>query len=126
MIECIERCVVNRTLLEKLDTSCAHFSLLDSIRNQVQRIISTRTYLGDKPLLESYVTGFGVPEIVDQFTDNGDNHFQFRDIVREQILQLEPRLRDVKVDAIGFDGERGSCEIRLVLQDIEVEERFFF
>ncbi len=117
---------MSRTLLEKLDASCAGLSLRESVRNQVQRIISTRTYLGSEPLLDSWVTSFGMPEIVSEYSHVGDAHLSFRRVLREKILAFEPRIVDLKVTALDSSSHRASCQLHIQLEDDEIEEQFFF
>ncbi len=117
---------MGKTLLEKTDSSAAQISLLESVLNQVQRIVSARTYLGAEPDVESYVTGFGVPEIVDLYATNSDNHLHYREVIRRQILALEPRLVNVQVKSIQSHTDRASCELVLQLEQETVEEQFFF
>ncbi len=115
-----------KTLFEKLDGSSAALSLKESVYNQVQRIISTRTYLGSAPEVDSYVSGFGVPEIVDKYATSNDDHQQFRRIIRQQILALEPRVKEVEVKAIYSHTYRASCQLLLQLEEGSLDEQFFF
>jgi predicted component of type VI protein secretion system len=118
--------MVIKTLVEKLDSSCEHQSLQQSVRDQIQRIISTRMYLGDTPLANSWVTGFGVPEIVDEYSHTGDAHTHYRELLRRKILEFEPRLIDVKVKNVNSYSDRASCQLVLQLEECELEEQFFF
>lgn len=118
--------MVAKTLLEKLDTSCAHLSLQESVCHQVQRIISTRMYLGLKPVFDSWVTGFGVPEIVEEYANAGNDHDEYREILRQKILEFEPRLTDVKVKSLNSYTDRANCQLVLQLAECEIEEQFFF
>ncbi|MGS2718696.1 GPW/gp25 family protein [Eionea flava] len=118
--------MVAKTLFEKLDASCESYSLEQSVRDQVQRIISTRTYLGSKPVLDSWVTGFGVPEVVGEYSHAGDEHAQYQEVLRKKILEFEPRLVDVQVKNITSYSDRANCRLLLKLEDIELEEQFFF
>jgi predicted component of type VI protein secretion system len=117
---------MGKTLLEKLDSRAEHISLRESVLNQVQRIISSRTFPGHSPEHPSYVTGFGVPEIVDQYATNSDDHGRYRGIIRRQILELEPRLTDVEVKSIESHTDRASCQLVLQMEQVSVEEQFFF
>lgn len=117
---------MSKTLLEKLDSSCTDLSLRESVRNQVQRIISTRMYLGDTPVFDSWVTGFGLPEIVNEHTNVGDAHIYFRSLLRKKILEFEPRISDVKVMSLIHYTDRASCQLLLRLNTIDIEEQFFF
>ena len=117
---------MGKTLLEKLDSQAEHISLRESVLNQVQRIISSRTYPGFSPEHPSYVTGFGVPEIVDQYANDSDNHGMYRNILRSQILALEPRLINVEVKSIESHTDRASCQLVLQMEQVSVEEQFFF
>lgn len=114
------------TLLEKLDRTRHRLTLEQSVCDQIQRIVSTRTYLGDAPDWLSYVTAFGVPEIVDQFAVNSEEHEQYRATIRRQILALEPRVQDVEVQAIQVQGDRAFCQLAIKLKDIAIQERFYF
>lgn len=116
--------MVVKTLLEKLDSSCQQLSLEESVCNQVQRIISSRMYLGDKPVLDSWVTGFGVPEVVDEYSQSENE--EYLKILRKKILEFEPRLIDVKVKSITSYTDRAQCQLLLKLDEGEIEERFFF
>lgn len=118
--------MVVKTLLEKLDTSCSDLSLRESVCNQVQRIISTRMYLGAKPTLNTWVTGFGVPEVVSEYANPGDQHAAYRALIRKKILEFEPRLIDVHVKSLKSYSDRSSCELVLTLEEGDVEEQFFF
>ena len=118
--------MVAKTLLEKLDSSCAEVSLQESVCSQVQRIISTRTYLGSKPTLDSWVTGFGVPEIVDEYAGPGSDHEEYRRLLKQKILEFEPRLVDVKVKSLNSYTDRANCQLILQLAECEIEEQFFF
>ncbi len=115
-----------KTLFEKLDSSCEDISRIESVRNQVQRIISTRMYLGTTPILDSWVTGFGVPEVVDKYVNAGNDHNEYRHLLRKKILEFEPRLIDVKVKAFNSYSDRASCQLLLQLEEGEIEEQFFF
>ncbi len=88
---------VVKTLLEKIDSSCDGISQKNSVCNQVQRIISTRMYLGSEPVTETWVTGFGVPEIVSEYADTRNPHDDYREVLRKRLLQFEPRLKNVIV-----------------------------
>ncbi len=118
--------MVVKTLLEKLDSSCQSLSLKESVCNQVQRIISTRMYLGSVPVLDSWVTGFGVPEIVEEYSNTGNDHDEYRALLREKILAFEPRLVDVKVKKLTNYTDRASCQLLLQFKEGEIEEQFFF
>lgn len=118
--------MIAKTLLEKLDASCSELSLRESVCNQVQRIISTRMYLGQKPVLNTWVTGFGVPEVVSEYADPGDDHALYRELIRKKILEFEPRLLDVQVKSLKSFSDRSSCQLVLTLEEGDVEEQFFF
>lgn len=118
--------MVTKTLLEKLDSSCGKLSLRESVCNQVQRIISTRMYLGSKPVLDSWVTGFGVPLVVDEHANVGDAHDKYRALLKHKILEFEPRLQDVTVQALKIFTDRASCQLLLVVEGEEIQEKFFF
>lgn len=118
--------MVIKTLLEKLDTSCTDLSLRESVCNQVQRIISTRMYLGNTPIIDSWVTGFGLPEVVGEHANVGDAHVYYRELIREKILAFEPRLIDVQVQELTSYTDRASCQLLLQLENEEIKEQFFF
>ncbi|MBX2807770.1 MAG: hypothetical protein KTR20_03980 [Cellvibrionaceae bacterium] len=118
--------MVSKTLLEKLDSSCKNITFETSVFNQVQRIISTRMYLGYKPEVESWVTGFGVPAIVDEYSYSSTKDTLYFSMLRKKILQLEPRLSDIKIIKLMHYNDRGHCHIVMKLDDKEVEEQFFF
>ena len=118
--------MVVKTLLEKLDGSCTDLSLRESVCNQVQRIISTRMYLGSTPIVDSWVTGFGLPEVVGEHSNVGDAHVYYRELIRKKILEFEPRLVNVKVKALTSYTDRASCKLLLQLENEELEEQFFF
>lgn len=118
--------VMNITLLEKLDDSCSGISLQESVCRQVQRIISTRIYVRDDDPANSYITGFGLPEIVELYTDDSSARQAYRDLIREKLLALEPRLTDVQVIAVSSAASTASCRLKLQLGQHTIEERFFF
>ena len=118
--------MVIKTLLEKLDSSQPEISLKQSVCNQVQRIISTRMYLGAEPVFHSWVTGFGTPQIVDEYSHVGNQHERYQQLLREKILAFEPRVNEVKVKRLKNYSDRLYCHLVLSLDHIEIEEKFFF
>lgn len=118
--------MIFKTLLEKLDTACTDFSLKESVCNQVQRIISTRMYLGSEPDHQSWVTAFGVPQIVDEHANVGDEHIRYKALLKQSILKFEPRVKNVEVKSMKSFSDRASCQLVLTLVEGEIEERFFF
>ena len=117
---------MNITLLEKLDGSCSQLSLQESVCHQVQRIISSRAYARDDDSLHNYITGFGMPEIIDLHTDDSGARQAYRDLTRERLLALEPRLTDVQVIAVNSAENTSSCRLKLQLGQQTIEEHFFF
>ena len=114
------------TLLEKLDSSCRNHSLQESICDQIQRVISTRTYLGLNSADNTCVTGFGVPEIVDQYRANEEQQKHYCGIIRQQILLLEPRVNEVEVKSISSDGSCGKCHLTITIGKETFTEKFSF
>lgn len=114
------------TLLEKIDQDSRYLSLQKSVLSQIQRVISTRTYLGSNPSDNSYVTGFGLPEIVDQYAANEDQQWRYCQLIRTQILLLEPRISDVEIKAISSDESRGNCQLLIRLGKETMTETFYF
>ncbi len=119
-----------RTLFEKLDASCEGISLKESICQQVQRIISTRSYSGEPNLSRqrdgAYIDRFGVPEIVDQYSGSGDELAHYRQVIREQIMTLEPRLLDVEVIELNGQSGMATCQLLLTTKNESNVEQFYF
>jgi predicted component of type VI protein secretion system len=117
---------MNRTLLEKLDSRCHRQTLQQSVCQQVQRILATRSYRRAMDGAGSFVVAFGIPELLDQFKGDDDAQRIYRQRIREQLLALEPRLTDVDVKAIHSDGSRAHCQLILHLGQEQVSEHFYF
>lgn len=117
---------MNRTLLEKLDGRCHRQDSKQSICQQVQRILTTRCYRYAKDGTGSYVTAFGIPELLEQYAGDSSAHLHFRQLIRQQLLALEPRLSDVEVKTIHAHALQASCQLVLHTEQGPIEELFFF
>ena len=67
-----------------------------------------------------------MPEIIDLHTDDSGARQVYRDLMRERLLALEPRLTDVQVIAVNSAASTSSCKLKLQLGQQTIEERFFF
>ncbi|ASP39824.1 hypothetical protein CHH28_14585 [Bacterioplanes sanyensis] len=117
---------MNRTLLEKLDERCHQQTTRQSICHQVQRILTTRSYRRAGQASGAYVTAFGIPELLDQYAGDSAAHQKYQDIIKQQVLALEPRLNDVEVKSIQSSSLQASCQLVLHTEQGSIEEVFFF
>lgn len=118
--------MMGRTLLEKMDSSLNKLSLEESVCRQVERIVSTRIYREGKGDSGSFVTAFGVPELVGAYEINDDSHEENKKTICKQIKTLEPRIEDVEVKAIDSMSGSASCQLKLKIKESVVEEQFHF
>jgi predicted component of type VI protein secretion system len=120
---------MSKTLFEKLDSACHQISIQESICQQIQRIISTRSYGGFKSLMNledgHYINAFGMAAIVDQYGSN-DEYKYYRHLLRQQILALEPRLNEVEVIELSSPFSSVKCQLLLTMVSENNNEQFYF
>ena len=120
---------MSKTLFEKLDSACHQISLKESVCQQIQRIISSRSYGGFKSLLNSvdgqYVNAFGMATIVDQYGSN-DEYKYYRQLLRQQILAFEPRLSEVEVIELSSPYSSVKCQLLLTIVGEDNNQQFYF
>jgi predicted component of type VI protein secretion system len=125
---------MNKALFEKLTMAGEEVTLKQSVTANIERILSGNGLLdadtdiavdAAKVALDS-IYRRGLPYIVDQSSASEAQMQHYRAAICDVLMQFEPRLKSVSVQALTSRGLWSSCRLKIALMDGEFERDFAF
>jgi type VI secretion system protein ImpF len=89
--------------------------LKESVRRELETLLNTRSSLPAALLLERELTviDYGIPDLSDFSATNVEDHARLAAVVAKAVAAFEPRLRDVRVAAGGYDESERSLALTI-------------
>jgi len=89
--------------------------LKESVRRELETLLNTRSSLPAARLLERELTviDYGIPDLSDFSATNVEHHALLAAVVAKAVTAFEPRLRDVRVAAGGYDETSRSLTLTI-------------
>ena len=101
-----------KSLLGALD----HPALRESVRRELERLLSTRSSLPVDRLLERpelTVLEYGIPDLSAYSAGNAEDQGLLTGIVARAVAAFEPRLREVRVSVVAVEDEQRKLRLRI-------------
>ena len=92
-------------------------ALARSVLRHLQRMLNTRHGFSET------LPDFGLPDIADLFHSGGDAAGVLRKAIRTTIEKYEPRLRNVRIEAVEGDGDALALRFEIKAELVTAEER---
>src|SRR5689334_9574573 len=89
--------------------------LLESVRKELETLLNTRSSLPAAQLLarELTVIDYGIPDLSDFSATNVEDHARLAAVVAKAVAAFEPRLKEVRVVAGGYDETFRSLKLTI-------------